>query len=500
MAYADVIKIKTPPTKPSPIKITENEWAVIFALRDQLFKEMTGEEIYEYQREFSNRIIRSVILNKGLMIPSEWTRQSGKTTDASATVCFLMIYYFPICEKFGIKTTQQFNVGIFAPKFDQAYSDFVMVRGMLRKIKDKGLNFDFESFNGDTIRIKSLQEPPKTIYCMTASPTSNQESKTLNLIIFEEAQDLEDKVVDKAISPMGASTFATEVWIGVAGYRECKFHRFIESLPAEQKLIIPYDMVLQERQKRFELDGNEIHLNYYKHIQKRLAEIGMDSDEFKTQYRLIWVLERGQFITFENLMKLQADFPVNKQARFYAGIDWGKIHDTTILTIIDENCNIVAWHEWQGDSYATQIAEIVEIIKQYKNLQIIFCDSTGNQDMAVNILTEKVSGHGVRIEGVNFNPVTKDEMYKNLSRLMHDTILGGFVVQPAPLKMPVAETLQKAKFTKQMLDLQKEIKNEKWRCNHPQGPQYHDDYCDSIALACLAFSPGRESSYEPSIY
>ena len=215
---------------------------------------------------------------------------------------------------------------------------------------------------------------------------------------------------------------------------------------------------------------------------------------------LKWVLERGQFITFENLMKLQAEFPVNKQARFYAGIDWGKIHDATILTIIDEDCNIVAWHEWQGDSYATQIAEIVEIIKQYKNLQIIFCDSTGNQDMAVNILTEKVSGHGVRIEGVNFNPVTKDEMYKNLSRLMHDTILGGFVVQPAPLKMPVAETLQKAKFVKQMLDLQKEIKNEKWRCNHPQGPQYHDDFCDSIALACLAFSPGRESSYEPSIY
>ena len=65
------------------------------------------------------------------------------------------------------------------------------------------------------------------------------------------------------------------------------------------------------------------------------------------------------------------------------------------------------------------------------------------------------------------------------------------IIEQAVVNFPVNynDIIKKEKFIRQFLDLQKEIKNNKWSCNHPQGPQYHDDYCDSLALACYCFKP-----------
>ena len=92
-------------------------------------------------------------------------------------------------------------------------------------------------------------------------------------------------------------------------------------------------------------------------------------------------------------------------------------------------------------------------------------------------------------------------MFKNLARLMKDKYVGGHKVQEATFKFPKTESIHKEKFIKQMLDLQKEIRNDMWKCQHPDGPGYHDDYCDSVALACMAFLPrkGGMTEYEPLI-
>ena len=92
-------------------------------------------------------------------------------------------------------------------------------------------------------------------------------------------------------------------------------------------------------------------------------------------------------------------------------------------------------------------------------------------------------------------------MYKNLSRLMHNKIVNGQVIEQARLRFPIVDSERKHKFIKEMLDLQKEIKNDLWRCNHPNAAGYHDDYCDSTCLACLAFLPKQETrkQYRPMI-
>jgi len=488
--------------------LKESDWRKIFHIRDTFVRKITGRTLYNYQRNFSNAIIKAVFTNSGGTFASEWSRQSGKTTSVTEdTVSFLLLYYFQICERFNIQTTPFFNIGFFAPQLQQAETGFNKLRDFLRLCEGHGFDFTFDTFRGNQITIKSKSYPTRTVYCMTASPTSKQESKTLNLIIFDESQDLIDKVVDKAIAPMGAMTNAVEVWIGVGGYQKCKFLRHIETLPPPNKFIFPYDLVLLEMERMYELTGNVIYLNYQKHINKKIRELGgTDNDEFKTQFALQWVLERGQFIIYDQLMALEGPYDTFKEYmgvdKVYGGIDWGKASDSTVFTIIDQDCHIVEWYEWQGDDYASQIEEIFYLIQnKYRSMEVIHCDSTGNQDMAVDILRSRVRQWGVRVEAVNFNASSKDEMYKNLSRLMTDKIVGGHKVQEAVFGFPVEGSVHKEKFVKQMLDLQKEIRNEKWRCNHPDGPGYHDDYCDSVALACMTFVPRKErrKAYRPML-
>ena len=136
--------------------------------------------------------------------------------------------------------------------------------------------------------------------------------------------------------------------------------------------------------------------------------------------------------------------------------------------------------------------EGIDQLKQYKGLKIINCDSTGTQDMGVDTLKAAIMRHriaGLSIVGVNFTQ-HKDPMYKNLSRLMHDITMKETIIESAKVHFSTRQDIVKReKFIRQFLDLQKDIRNNKWACFHPEGPQYHDDYCDSLALACYFFKP-----------
>ncbi len=498
------------------MKVDSDVWKKIFKLRDNFVLETQNRKLYSYQKRLSNKIIKSVLLNEGQTFAAEYTRQSGKTTIVTDTVVFLLLFFFQLCKKFNLDNMGFFNIGFFAPQQQQARTAFDMVRDYLRKCKDMGFDYSFSEFNADTINIKSKNYGDRMVYCFTAAVTSHPESKTLNLIIYDESQDLNDKQVDKSIAPMGAQTNATEVFIGVAGYQRCKFWRHIEELTEYNKIIIPVDMALKERRERYEKDGNIIHLNYQKHIDKRKREIREDSDEYRTQYLLQWILERGQFITYEALMKLEKDYVIKEEysriETLYGGIDWGKMHDSTWFTVIDEEGRIIAWYEFFGDDYASQIEDICHIIgKRFLGLKTIHCDATATQDMAVDMLTAKLRDYRLqaRVVGVKFSATSKDEMYKNLLRLMLPTIKNGQLIEEAKVMFPIIEEdckdeikkqmrMSKEKFISQFLELQKEIKTGgRWDVHHPEGPMYHDDAPDSLSLACMAFR--QITQYRPMI-
>ena len=487
------------------IEISKETWQKIFKARDIFFKKFIDDvqdDLYPSQKKLSNAIIKSVILQMGKTFASAFTRQFGKTTTVTGTDGFLLLYYFQICRQFKIPCPNSFNIGFFAPNYDQSRTAFDMLRTILKKVKDSNLyDIEFESFNGNTLTIISKDIPNRKVYCFTANPGSNVESKTLHLIHFDESQDLDDKHIKKAILPMGARTNATVTYIGVAGYRECMFRKHLVELEGDNKLILPYNLALKEENLMFQKYKNPIYLKYNKWIKKQLIEIGIDSQEFQTQYEMKWILERGQFITYDNLMNLENDYEVLEQygkfEKCYAGIDWGKMHDSTILTFVDMEGKIIGWYEWQGDDYSSQIEDIYDIIiNKYSGCEVVYCDASGNQDMGVDHLARKFMGNKLiktSVVGIKFTPQSKDNMFKNLSKLMHpifSTQQGEkLIIQDAFLKFSSDKKFvrEREKFIRQFLDLQKDERNNLWSVSHPKGPNYHDDYNDSLALACLGF-------------
>ena len=78
----------------------------------------------------------------------------------------------------------------------------------------------------------------------------------------------------------------------------------------------------------------------------------------------------------------------------------------------------------------------------------------------------------LRTEPVKFTLQSKDNLYKNLIKILRDEEL----VYPSDHKLAI-------KFEMQMLEMIKEYKGEFLSCHHPDRAGAHDDFPDSLALA-----------------
>ena len=481
--------------------LTSLQLKKICLMRDKFMKVRFDRTLTLSQQRFSNIILKKVFNNEGGVAAGEFSRQQGKTECVAGTTTFLNTHYFSIVESLKLPYTDFFNVGFFAPQQEQAKTDFDRIKNQL-DILDRTHDYDFsiKESNGTTLTMKSQEEPEKQTFCFSASPTSNTESKTLNLIFLEEAQGIMDEKIDNTISPMGAHTNALKVYIGTAGCRRCRFHSIVESLPREDVVIAPVDVALRERQILYEKTGNPVFLNYAKFIENEKRIIGENSDAYKMQYLLEWILARGQFITYQELFALEQDYTPQMVygigEPLCGGLDFGKMHDSTVFTIVGKSTGrIVDWLKILGDDYSSQYEQIEAFINpQYtKLLQEINCDATGNQDMAVDELRKRFRQYGINVNGIKLTAQMNDMMYKNLSMLMKPTYMDGRVIRPPFLKMPKANSPEKDEFVRQFLDLQKEIKTNLLTCNAPNGANFHDDFCDSLALAALPLSPMRQN-------
>lgn len=489
-----------------PRILTKADLNRVYRFRDAFVQEYRGFKLYEYQKKPSNEIIESVFNNEGNTVMIEYSRQSGKTELVALTVCFLLLYYREIMLRYRNMKVREFNAGVFAPLQEQAKTAFDKMKSVLNTDRVKrAFDVIFQEANGNTLRLMN----GTIAYCFSASPTSHTESKTMHLIIMDEAQLMDDGKINNTILPMGTNTNATIIYIGTAGYRKCKFYDMLHSgMRFENRKVFVYDFkkIVREKIKRYFQTQNPVELNYYNYLKTELGAVGvkienpkqlMDlnlrdvmSDAFMTQYALQWMLERGQFITFEKLKLVEGDYDIieeDKKNRYYAGVDFGKMHDSTVVTIGDDKGRIVRWIELFGENYEDQFHMILNYFKSY-NIVSVCCDSSANQDQMVDRFRRVLEPAGVRVTGVNFS-TTKSDMYKNLYFFLNPVYEGGERVSDSRLQYPKTECIEKEKFIQQMVDLTKEIDDKgKWKCAHPEGDAYHDDYPDSVALYAWNFT------------
>lgn len=454
---------------------------------------------YPYQELVSDKILEALIQNlrltvsateedikklKLIEIPIEFSRQAGKTTAIVYTVEFILTWL-------SVKFERQIHIGIFAPQIEQAKTDFDRLKVAMRRVKDMII------VDEATEKEVKEQENAKTLvlpdgsscYIAPVTKTSRPESKTLDLIIFEESQDLDDQIVKESIWPIGASTNAPRIYLGTAGTRICHFYRLGQSGKA---IKLYFEDIVAQRRETYEKTNDAAHLIYEQTVRQEIEMQGKLSDEIQRPYFGKWLIGTGQFTTEEELDKLYGDYRCHYQQKEYdcfAGIDTAKHPDSTVVTVIRYNPEIkkkqlLNWCELRGENYQDQFDIIDSFLSNYKVIAVAI-DSTGQGDFMPDMFennTEWSDEHS-GLYRIKFSAVSKDLIYKNLKVTIKE------LLTTLPKQDKKGE-----KFRQQMLDLQQEYKGQLLSVHHPDDASAHDDYPDSWALAEWAYAKWNEDN------
>jgi len=455
--------------------------------------------LYPYQEEISNRILQALTHNLNITtaediaaaqlieLSIEISRQAGKTTGVVHTVEFIMTFLSQLYKR-------PISIGIFAPQIEQARTDFERLKNALRPVR--GLLVTDEEANNEVRErenAKTLVLPNgSSCWIAPVTTTSKPESKTFDLMIFEEAQDLDDAIVQQQIWPIGATTNAPRIYIGTAGTRLCYF----KTLGNRKSAIkIYFEDIVKQRRQTYEQTGNVNHLLYEQTVRndiKNAAE-GIESDEIQRPYFGKWLIGTGQFTTLEELQGLETDrnyTQSEKQMECYVGIDTAKHPDSTVVTVLRYNPSLkkrelINWLELRGENYKSQFDIITDLLSRYKVVALAI-DSTGQGQFMPDWISESTEfqdEHSGLYE-INFSAKTKDAMYRNLKVTIKDTLTS----------LPKLSTTNGKRFTEQMVNLQQQYKLQYLSVKHPDDPKAHDDYPDSWALAEWASAKWNEDS------
>ncbi len=459
-------------------------------------------EFYEYQLQIARSIFDALIQNlrltagatkedvkklKLIELPIEISRQAGKTTAIVHSIEFIMIFFTRAFER-PIRT------GIFAPQREQAKTDFDRLKTALGRSSQFQVEYDEkdkeqakEESNAKTIVLPN----GSSCYVFPVTTVSKPESKTLDLIIFEESQDLADRIVMEQIWPMGASTNAPRVYIGTAGTQICHFYRLGQ---AGNALKLYFEDIASQREKKYDETHEPMHLIYENTVRQEIVLRGQESDEIQRPYFGKWLIGTGQFTTQEDIEGLVDELRPrrtfhDKVSECFAGIDTAKHPDSTVVTVLRFNKDtgkkeVINWLELRGENYQNQYDIIVDFLSKY-NVQAIALDSTGQGDFMPDMFEVHSNwrDENTGLYRIKFSAISKDQLYKNLKVSISELLT----------TLPGLDTREAGRFKQQMLDLQQEWKGQLLSVQHPDDPNGHDDYPDSWALAEWAFAKWNET-------
>ena len=476
-------------------------------LRKQHLKAFHDVTFYEYQESISDSMLAALLQNlqltsnateddikklKLVELAIEISRQAGKTTAVVLTVEFIMIY---LTNLFG----RRIHIGIFAPQNEQAKTDFDRLKEAFKRSNQMFVvQTDEQKEFQEQSNAKTLVLPNgSSCYIFPITKTSKPESKSLDLEIFEESQDLEDKIVKEQVWPMGANTNAPRVYIGTAGTRVCYFRKIGQGAHA---LKLYHDEIVKQRRKVYEETGDARHLIYQQFVAQEIEKHGINADEIQRPYFGKWLIGTGNFTTEEQLNSLAEQRNITyqyKKTNCFAGIDTAKHPDKTWVTIIRDTGNLAEWTlkdgtkmfgrkrdvlNWMvlsGENYQNQFDIISDFLGNY-NIIAVAIDSTGQGDFMPDLFENHTewSDENSGLYRIKFSLTSKDIMYKSLKVSIAQRLI--------TFPKLVGQTGED--FKQQMLDLQQERKGNFLTVHHPDSPDAHDDACDSLALADWAFS------------
>lgn len=455
---------------------------------------LVGHNFHPYQMPLARRIIESVIINDGEEVTALAARQSGKSETIANTVSGLMVI-LPRLARMYPDLLGRFKdgiwVGLFAPVEGQAETLFsrVITRltsdNALEVLGDPEIDDEAKRVAGVTKQVK-LKNSGSSVMMMTANPRAKIESKSFHLIVIDECQEADDFVVSKSISPMLAYYAGTMVKTGTPTTSKNNFYKSIQLNKRRQT-------TKGSKQNHFQWDWRDVakvQENYAKFIKKEMLRIGEDSDEFQMSYSCKWLLERGMFVTSTIMDELgdtsQEVVKAWHRTPVVVGIDPARKLDSTVVTVVwvdwdrpDEfgyyDHRILNWMEIQGDDWEDQYFQIVNFLSNYDCLYV-GVDANGVGDAVAQRL--RLLLPRAEVLSVGSSQPEQSKRWKHLKTLIDRRMIGW----PSHAKTRRLRTWKR--FYQQMTDLEIKFQGPNFLAHAPEEAHAHDDYADSLAIAC----------------
>jgi hypothetical protein len=481
----------------APVTLDPSDQQFVSRLVDKVWEFtiiLSGVEMFDYQAALGRRIIESVISSDGATITGELSRQSGKTEVVANVAAALMILLPRLAEMFPeFEPLQKFArgvmIGCFAPVEQQVETLFGRVvdrltsERALEMLEDPDID-DQVKPGSRKVRLKKCQS-----FCamQTANPRAKIESKSYHVIFVDESQSVDEYVLNKSITPMGAFYLATMVMTGTpdivkgAFYKTIQMNRRNELRRGGRKNHFRYDWKHCARSNR----------NYAAYIRGEAMRIGEDSDEFRLNYKLEWLLERGMLITESRMDELgDPTMPILAgywRSPLVAGIDFARKMDSTVVTILwvdwdrpDElglyDHRILNWLEIHGEEWEEQYFRIVDFISNY-SVVAMGVDAQGVGDVAADRLKRLLPR--IQVEPLSSQIAEQSTRWKHLQQLLQR----GLLSWPAHPKAKRTKTWKR--FQRQMIDVEKKYQGAHLVVEAPNEAGVHDDYVDSLACATI---------------
>lgn len=221
---------------------------------------------------------------------------------------------------------------------------------------------------------------------------------------------------------------------------------------------------------------------YYDQSEVADAKLRLPKSIFDQEYEAMFIDGGGDvFRDIDLVSLLEQDFYTNYRliTNTYAGIDWGRVGDDTVLTILNAKKEVILCKEYKGD-WDVQIKALAVDLLKYK--PITYAEGNGIGDPLISQLKKLYS---------NVQPFTMTNSSKK--ELVEDLILT-IVLQE--IKLPTKEVTPK--LHKQLEDFTfSQTKTGLITYHHPDGE--HDDYVDSLMIANHSFKKHNQSFINPII-
>lgn len=452
--------------------------------------ELSGHPLRAYQIPLARRILESMILGDTSKITACWARQSGKSETLANTLAAALIMFprlAPLFPNLLGRFKEGVWLGAFAPVDDMA--DNIYGRIVARLTSDRALELMADPEIDEKVvgkgRELRLVRSGSLVRKQTCHPRAQIEGRTYHVVLIDEAQVADEKVVNKSISPMLASTRGTMILTGTPTYTKGVFYKIIQ---------INKRKVTERgaRQNHFEATWKDVaraHPDYGVYIQGEKLTIGEDSDEFRLSYRLQWLLDRGMFTTSERMDELgdhtMQTVPAWHKTPVIVGIDPARKQDSTVVTVVwvdwdrpDEfghyEHRILAWYDLTGLGWEEQYYRICDALANYSVLAIGI-DAGGVGDVVASRL--RVMMPNTEIIDLPSDRGAQSKRWKHLMELMRTNN----IAWPAHSKVKRTKVYQR--FRTQMEDAELEFAGPHVIVSAPEEAGAHDDYVDSLANA-----------------